>query len=378
MECARVNRRWKRCCRRWLLSGMTAMLLSCAVLPQQISAATEPTYELTEDTQGITAFVGQVNVDELNVRTGFGANYPIATVNGVQLVLKEGDRVAVMSSGNASNGNVWYEVRWVENGVEYHGYVNARYVRNTEQSAVPLPTPTPEATPTPEPTPTPQPTKAPQATPTPQPTIAPAKEGDGGGMMLSIARAIGILAIILVIAALIYLFIMKRRRESLVAETSEKIDNLKKLQFDKGPEDVSGNPISVMRRKQPELAEEEEERPVKQRRGVSESEASILARKERAKIVNEEIIEETRFYNPYAEQEESDRMRKLSESLKEKEFIKEEIDNLKPGDLVYHEYFGKGVVFDNSDVKVIEIRFGADVRFINKVSCVAKKLMRKI
>ena len=101
MEYARVNRRWKR----WLLSGMTAMLLTCAVLPQQVSAATEPTYELTDDTQGADAFVGQVNVDELNVRTGFGANYPIAAVGGVQLVLKEGDKVAVMSSGKANNGN---------------------------------------------------------------------------------------------------------------------------------------------------------------------------------------------------------------------------------------------------------------------------------
>ena len=56
----------------------------------------------------------------------------------------------------------------------------------------------------------------------------------------------------------------------------------------------------------------------------------------------------------------------------------EEIENLSPGDLVYHEYFGKGVVFDNSDVKRIEIRFGTDVRFVDKSACVAKKIMRKV
>ena len=58
--------------------------------------------------------------------------------------------------------------------------------------------------------------------------------------------------------------------------------------------------------------------------------------------------------------------------------LAEEIDNLNPGDIVYHEYFGKGVVFDNTDVRRIEVRFGTDMRFIDKAGCVSKKLMRKV
>ena len=68
----------------------------------------------------------------------------------------------------------------------------------------------------------------------------------------------------------------------------------------------------------------------------------------------------------------------IEEDAETKEMLREEIENLKPGDLVYHEYFGKGVVFDNSDVKRIEIRFGTDVRFVDKSACVAKKIMKKV
>jgi len=109
-----------------------------------------------------------------------------------------------------------------------------------------------------------------------------------------------------------------------------------------------------------------------------ESDAAILARKEHARMMNEEIMEKSRFYDPNEEKKKEDELKQLSESLKEKELLREEIENLSPGDLVYHEYFGKGVVFDNSDVKRIEIRFGTDVRFVDKAACVAKKLMRKV
>ena len=36
-------------------------------------AATEPTYELTNETAEVDAYEGEVWTDELNVRTGFGA-----------------------------------------------------------------------------------------------------------------------------------------------------------------------------------------------------------------------------------------------------------------------------------------------------------------
>ena len=54
------------------------------------------------------------------------------------------------------------------------------------------------------------------------------------------------------------------------------------------------------------------------------------------------------------------------------------INKLKPHDLVVHKYFGKGEVYDNSDVKLLEVRFGSDVRFLNKESLISKHLLVKL
>ncbi|MBQ8633806.1 MAG: hypothetical protein IJ420_09390 [Lachnospiraceae bacterium] len=153
---------------------------------------------------------------------------------------------------------------------------------------------------------------------------------------------------------------------------------MKNIQLKKGQEDENGNTINVMRRRQDTTEEPADSYDVRPKSRGYESDAAILARKEHARMINEEIMEKSRFYDPSEEKKKEDELKQLSESLKEKELLREEIENLSPGDLVYHEYFGKGVVFDNSDVKRIEIRFGTDVRFVDKGACVAKKLMRKV
>lgn len=338
-----------------------------------VYAAKEPTFEATDETTAVEAYVGEININELNVRTGFGANYDVVKIGGLQVILQKGDRVAVMSSGYSTSGNLWYEVRWVEDGLECHGYVRAKYVTMTEEIAVPLPTPTPIATPTPTPEPTPTPTETP--IPTPSPTAAPTetatKEPSG---LVSALKGVGLVLLVLVIVAAAYVIIMKKKKESVKAETAEKIDSLKNIQLDRGQN--MEEMIAVKRRRE---VEPTEVRETASRPKVNyESDATMLARKEHARVVNAEIMERSRFYDPNEEKKKQDELKLLSESLKEKELLRDEIDNLIPGELVYHEYFGKGVVFDNSDVKVIEIRFGTDVRFINKASCVAKKLMRKV
>ncbi len=365
---------------KWLAVLGTGLWLLTAVTAPEIHAyaETEPTYESTDLTSQIEAYVGEVyDTESLNVRTGRGTDFDQVKVNGKNVVLEKGDKVAIMQDGLSAGGKVWYEIRWMEDGVEYHGYVSGRYIKKSETRAMPLPTPTPEATPTPEPTPTPEATPTPIATPTPvaSPTPIPEPEEDGG---FSIWKGIGIVLLLLVIAAGAYVVLMVKKREAAGAEASDKIDSLKNIQLKKGPEDANGNPINIMKRKQ-EYSEDTRETssPRMQSRGY-ESDAAMLARKEHARMVNAEIMEKSRFYDPNEEKKKEDELKQLSESLKEKELLKEEIDNLGPGDLVYHEYFGKGVVFDNSDVKRIEIRFGTDVRFIDKAGCVAKKLMRKV
>jgi len=365
--------------RSWIAILGIGVFLSAAAVPGIAAyAATEPTYEITNDTAEAEAYVGVIyDTDSLNVRTGCGTDYDQVKVNGSNVVLNKGDKIAIISEGRSAGGNVWYEVRWIEDGMEYHGYVSGRYVKKTEERAVPLPTPTPEPTPTPIATPTPEPTPTPIATPTPMATLTPVPEPKGEGFV-SVLKGIGVVVLLLAVAAGAYAYILYKKREAAGAETSEKIDSLKNIQLRKGPEDENGNPISVMRRR-PEVTEEAKEAPAvrPQSRGY-EADAMILARKEHARMVNEEIMEKSRFYDPNEEKKKVDEMKQLSESLKEKELLREEIENLSPGDIVYHEYFGKGVVFDNSDVKRIEIRFGTDVRFVDKAACVAKKLMRKV
>lgn len=364
--------------RKWLaITGVSAVLFALATVfsGRTAYAETEPTYEVTNETAEAEAYVGEVNTEHLNVRLGFGTAYDRVNVNGEYIMLVQGDEVAVMSSGNAANGDLWYEVRWMKDGTEFHGYVNASFVNLSENRAVPLPTPTPVATPTPAATPTPVVTPTPEVTQAPVLTQAPgtSEKKEGGFSPLA---GVSIVAVLLIIAAAVYIIVMKKKREATAAETTEKIDSLKHIQLKKGPEDVNGNPISVMKRKQ-EVMEEPKEAVRAQFSGY-ESDAAMLARKEHARMVNEEFMEKSRFFDPNEEKKKEDELKLLSESLKEKDLLREEIDGLNPGDIVYHEYFGKGVVFDNTDVRRIEVRFGTDMRFIDKAGCVSKKLMRKV
>lgn len=351
------------------------LLLAVFHMPQIMAyAATEPTYELTDETKEVEAYIGTVNIESLNVRTGFGASFDKVQVNGSVVVLLNGDKVAIMSSGNASNGSLWYEVRWIKNGVEYHGYVNAKYVDSSQERAIPLPTPTPEVTPTPTPTPTPEvtPTPVPQITLTPTPTPNP--EGKGS---FKLWEGILLVVLILLLAGVLYVLFMMRKRQASATQATDKIDSLKNLQLKKQSERQNAEQGNVMRRRMEE-EEDTKEKVNRLKEDEYEREAAMLARKEQARIVNEKIVEKSRFFDPTEDQQEERELKQLSESLKEKEVLREEIDSLRPGDIVYHEFFGKGVVFDNSDVKRIEIRFGTDVRFIDKAGCVAKRLMRKI
>lgn len=362
--------------RKWLAVLGTGVCLLAATPDMRVYAETEPTYQITEETEMAEPKIGVVNVSELNVRTGFGGGYDQVKVNGKLVILHSGDKVAVFSIGKSTSGYDWYEVRWMEDGVEYHGYVRGLYVDISEERAMPLATPTPLMTPTPEPTPTPEATPTPLVTPTPlaTPTTIPEPMEESG---FSVWKGIGLVVLFLFAAAVVYAVILLKKREAAGAETSEKIDSLKNIQIKKGLEETNGKPAHTLKRK-PEVTEETQEKTVRQKSKGYESDAAILARKEHARMINEEIMEKSRFYDPNEEKKKEDELKHLSESLKEKELLREEIENLSPGDLVYHEYFGKGVVFDNSDVKRIEIRFGTDVRFVDKSACVAKKLMRKV
>ena len=62
----------------------------------------------------------------------------------------------------------------------------------------------------------------------------------------------------------------------------------------------------------------------------------------------------------------------------EKRALREAIERLQEHDIVYHTIYGEGEVYDNSDVKLIEVRFGNDMRFLKKDQLVAKRELKII
>ena len=76
--------------REWLaVLGIGVCLFTLAAPAISAYAVTEPTYQSTEATSQVEAYVGEVNTDELNVRTGFGANFDQVKVNGKLVILNK-------------------------------------------------------------------------------------------------------------------------------------------------------------------------------------------------------------------------------------------------------------------------------------------------
>lgn len=331
------------------------------------SAATEAVYEYDVERGESNVYRGVVTTYGLNVRSGAGKDNPVVKLNGEDVTLDKDDEVAILDQA-INSGQVWYKVSFLKDETILVGYIHSSYVNLTVDVIDPLATPTPVPTATPIPTPTEVPE---ETTATPTPPAQGTNEGDDG-------NGGGLVALIVVVAiaavAFVALWYVKKHNDDMKgSETSEKLDNLKNVPLTTAPLSTDGTPIPVMKRREQPVQETYED--VRRYPAERQDEASILADKERARLMNEEMIRQSRN----GENEEEDaRLREIAANLKEKEVLKEEIDRLHIGDMVYHEYFGKGIVRDNSDVKVIEISFGQDVRFLNKASCAAKRLLRKL
>ncbi len=330
-------------------------------------AATKAVYEYDVERGESNVYRGVITTYGLNVRSGAGKENPLVEVDGAGVMLDKDDEVAILDQA-VSEGQVWYKVSFLRNESIIVGYVHSSYVNLTADVVDPLATPTPIPTATPIPTPTEEPE---EITATPTPAVegdGEEKDGNGGGLVA--------LLVVVVIAAgaFVALWYVKKHNDDMKgSETSEKLDNLKNVPLSGGPLSPDGTPIPVMKRREQPVQDAYEE--TRRYPAERQDEASLLADKERARLMNEEMIRQSRSGEI---EEENAQLREIAANLKEKEVLKEEIDRLRIGDMVYHEYFGKGIVRDNSDVKVIEISFGQDVRFLNKVSCVSKRLLRKL
>ncbi len=295
-----------------------------------VLAATEPTYKYTEETKDAKAFVIKLTTAvKLRATPETNAKQLTHPLTNEKMVIAKGDLVAVMSEEAITNSNgeleIWYEVRYIEDDIEFHGFVNSIYTEKTGDPAFPLPTPTPVVTNTPTPTPSTAPSNTPTPTNTATPTLPPPSiEKDIQDAPSWIAPVVMITAIV----AFFALFGLYCLFTYLFGKRSEE-----------GESDMSARQIREQRRAERAYA------------------AEIAKAKEEA---------------------EKSRKNAIESAARETENIRQELDELLEGEDVMHKFFGEGMVIDNSDLDNIVVKFADETRRIDKDNAAAKKLMRKL
>ena len=325
------------------------LALAVVVLPILRARATE-----LADGEQVMNRLGRTTA-RVNVRYGPGDGlYEVIVHNGENVTLNADKEVLIVDDAiYEASGNLWYNIIFDWNGEELNGWATSSYITVIATvTPTPTPSPTPEPatpTPSPEPTPSPTPTAIP-ATPTPMPTIDPSS-GDFRFVWGMIAALV-----VIAIIAIAVIFIKNKMVYSNARshEMSQKMKKLKNINLAEDKEDILSTTM-ITRRKRPEV------------RIVDENDED---REYDPELIDSLFGEEL----PAAEKVRQEPARESDE----KRALRNEINKLKPRDLVLHKYFGKGEVYDNSDVKLLEVRFGSDVRFLNKESLVSKRLLVKL
>ncbi len=293
-----------------------------------------------------------VTTNTVNVREGAGTDNPQVEYNGIPVKLGVGVDVIILSE-TLVGSKAWYEINFVWEGAELTGYATSSYILKSDVTVTltPTPTPSPTVTPSPEPTPTTTPTPTVIAvSSTPMPPI-----GQESGDFQSVWGIIIAIVIICVIAiVVIYVKNKVAFGNSRNSEMLQKVKNLKNIRLKEG-KDGSDSKDQAIVRKRPEvrvLNEEEED-------------------------ANDDSFEQNAFDDVFTDGVPTAEGIKATASREseEKKALRARIDGLKQHDIVVHKYFGKGEVYDNSDVKLLEVRFASDVRFLNKDSLVSKRLL---
>ena len=341
-----MNKKRKRLINIFLL-GM--IILGISVFPVLRAKALEG-----EGTEQVMNRVGRTTA-RVNVRYGPGDGlYEVITHNGENVTLDPDKEVLIVDDAvYEASGVLWYNIIFQWKGEEMSGWSTSSYISvigTVTPTPTPSPTPDPATpTPSPEPTPSPTPTAVP-ATPTPMPTIDPSS-GDFRFVWGMIAALV-----VIAIIAIAIIFIKNKMVYSSAGshEMTQRMKRLKNINLAEDKEDILSTTM-ITRRKRPEI------------RIVDENDDD---REYDPELIDSLFSEEL----PAAEKVKQESNRESEE----KRALRNEINKLKPHDMVLHKYFGKGEVYDNSDVKLLEVRFGSDVRFLNKESLVSKRLLVKL
>ena len=341
-------------------------------------------------------YVGEAT-QAVNVREGAGVNHDKLMVDNKSVHLSKGTKVTILSEVLVGS-KPWYQIQFTYEGQKLVGYATSSYINKTGEMITPTPSPTPTLTPTP----TVEPTKVPEATDAPiKPSIVPESTStnetkDNSPILFYIGGAVVLLAIVIGVYV-----VLSRKQEVLEVEPNEvsrKVDKLKNMVLinsvseddtainkdasikddmkDSIKESIKG---SEKKRRLPEIKVSKGEKVIRQADLISDRSDVYVKKSEEELAVEEtyttefaaaaEVLEELEEDIPLSEVFGS------SKDIEEKIALRIAISKLREHDIVIHKYFGKGEVYDNSDVKLIEVRFGQDARFLNKEQLVNKKLL---
>ena len=71
---------------------------------------------------------GTINANSVNVRKGAGTTYDKLTYNGANVQLNKDAQVTVIGEAKATDGALWYKVKFVRDTTTITGYVHSDYV----------------------------------------------------------------------------------------------------------------------------------------------------------------------------------------------------------------------------------------------------------
>lgn len=303
----------------------------------------------------------------VNVRQGAGADKEKVQVDGKGVSLSKGTIVTIIDTVNVGD-KPWYQIKFTYKNQELTGYATSTYIKKTGIVITPTPIPEPTATPTPEVTPTQKPTKNAEDTVTQVPTTT-VKESD----LSSNGQDKTGLYIVLVLALVasgcgLYMSTKKKREKELANsnEISEKVAKLKDMVITiDQPIESKKTKNTFEEKRKPEVRVFKGDKIVARTDLINQSNEVYVLKKDEAELEFAATADSTLGVNQAT----------LNESEEKKE-LRRAVNNLKEHDIIIHKYFGKGEVYDNSDVKLIEIRFGLDARFLNKEQLIQRKLIQ--
>lgn len=412
-------------------TGFKKKLFSCMAIIAVLTVTgvctpvwNETVYADKTEEQSEVYYIGKATRG-VNVRIGAGESYDKLKYNGSDVSIPAGTEVVIL--GEVMVGSKpWYNVRFEQDGVTLEGYSTSSYIEKTGITITPTPLPEPTATEAPEPTPTLTPAPEITAVPTEAPEVKEdgnnEKEGnvEGQGTQNEAKESPKWIYVVIPVGILIagltaYSFykaskekkvvvtdqvkrlkdiaIRDKEEESRTAKKSAGGKSEDKIKAEAHKEKTTGNEVfseseTNDKAEKKDGSEERRAGRVRRRKNMEQTESEKVEAKPQLhpeirvskNSLNSEYMKRPGVYvkgkasNMFESEEDGQTDEKV---LNQEASLREQIEALRTDDVVIHKYFGKGVVCDNSDVRLIAIRFNnAEPSYLDKNQIAAKKLIK--